>query len=355
MFDYAITIMEFKIKEYIPKEVPDDFWEGYFEFVESNWKETNPDDSLPNREGIIQRQKADIPDLIVKRWLVYTPEGKIVGWAGFGVSEETAAEYEENKHIANINLSVLKDYRRKGIGTELLKILVKEVQAHDRTTIELGTDQDSGKAFLEHYGAQLTIEGAENRLELEDVDWELMQKWIDEGPKRAPSVTIEEFQNVCPEEILDEFVEMYTEALNMQPLGETERRANIDRRSWRKLEKRNKETGQSAYAMYTREEDGSISGLTDIFYDPRNGDRLHQGLTGVRPKYRSRGLGKWLKAKMIFHIKENYPKVERIITGNAESNEAMLSINKRMGFKKYRGGDGYKFKTENLVEKLKVK
>ena len=189
---------------------------------------------------------------------------------------------------------------------------------------------------------------------MEDVDWNLMRSWVDEGPERAPGVTIEEFQNVCPEEIVNEYVEMYTEALNMQPLGESESRANIDAESWRKYESRNKETGVTGYAMYTREEDGSISGLTDIYYDPRDGHRINQGLTGVRPKYRGRGLGKWLKAKMILHIRDTYPEVERIVTGNAETNEAMLSINKRMGFKRYRGGDGYKFKTEELAKKLEM-
>ncbi len=94
--------------------------------------------------------------------------------------------------------------------------------------------------------------------------------------------------------------------------------------------------------------------MTEIYFDPREGDRMFQGLTGVRPKFRGRGLGKWLKALMIVYIKENYPKVERIITGNAESNEAMLSINDRMGFKKYKGGEGYKFQTEDLVKRLNL-
>ncbi len=344
--------MKFRIKEFKPREVPDEFWEGYFEFIESNHREMNPDDPLPSREGIIQRQKADYPDYTVKRWLAYTPENKIIGWVGFGASKETASDHEENKHIAQINVRVLKNYRRKGLGTELLKTALKEAIALDRTTIETGTDHEAGAAFLKHYGAQLTIEGAENRLEMEDVDWDLMQSWIDEGAKRAPGVTIEEFDNICPEVIIDEYVEMFTEALNMQPLGETEGRANIDAEAWRKNEQRRGETGQKNYAMYTKEPDGRISGLTDIYFDPRDGDRIHQGLTGVRPKFRGKGLGKWLKAKMIFHIKENYPDVQRILTGNAETNEAMLSINKRMGFKRYKGEDGYKFKTEELAKKL---
>ena len=81
---------------------------------------------------------------------------------------------------------------------------------------------------------------------------------------------------------------------------------------------------------------------------------LEQELTGVSCEFRGRGLGKWLKAKMILHIKDTYPDVKRIITGNAEANAPMLSINERMGFKKYKGAEGYKFQTEELAKKLGI-
>ncbi|NPD89978.1 MAG: GNAT family N-acetyltransferase [Asgard group archaeon] len=346
--------MEYKIIEFKPKEVPDEFWDGYFEFIEANAKEMDPDDPLPDREALIQRQKADFPDFYVKRLLAITPDEKIIGWVGFGFAEETSSDYEENKHIAQLNIVIRKDHRRKGIGTDFLKIAVKEFQDSEKTVIEVGSDNEYGKAFLKHYGAEIAIEGAENRLEIADIDWDMMQEWIDEGPKRAPDVTIETFLDVCPDEILEEYSEMYTEALNMQPLGEIESRANIDGEARRKFEKRTKEMGQISYTMITREKNGRISGLTEIYYDAREGQKIFQGLTGVRPEFRGKGLGKWLKALMIVHVKENYSKVERIITGNAESNEAMLSINTRMGFKKYRGGESYKFKTEDLVKRLNL-
>ncbi len=40
------------------------------------------------------------------------------------------------------------------------------------------------------------------------------------------------------------------------------------------------------------------------------------------------------------------------ITGNAEANAPMLSTNDRMGFKKYKGAEGYKFQVEELAKKL---
>ena len=345
--------MEYKIISFEPKEVPDEFWENYYEFISANSKHDNPNDPLPNLESIIKRQKAEIPHYLVKRWLAITPDEKVIGWAGMGRVRESNSEYEMNKHTCNINIRVLNKYFRKGIGTELLKTIVSEVKKLGCTVMETGTNNDAGRAFLEHYGAQMTIEGSTNRLYLENVDWDLMQQWIESGPIKAKGVKIESFDTV-PEEILDEYTEMYTEALNMQPLGETEERANVDGKMMRAYEKRRKETDQTSYTLITREKDGSISGMTEIFYEPREHHRIIQGLTGVRPEFRGRGLGKWLKALMIVHIKENYPEVEFVTTGNAEANAPMLSINDRMGFKQYKSAEGYKFKTEKLVERLGI-
>ncbi len=221
------------------------------------------------------------------------------------------------------------------------------------TVIETGAEHDSGRAFLKKHGAEFTIESAENRLELKDVDWALMQTWVNEGPKRAEGVIIESFYE-CPEAILNEYCEMFTEALNMQPLGDSEFRSNIDGKLRRQTEQQYRDIGYTNYTLISREKDGKISGLTDFFYDSRDSYKILQNLTGVRPEFRGRGLGKWLKAKMILHIKDTYPDVERIITGNAEANAPMNSINKRMGFKKHKAAESYKFQVEETAKKLGI-
>ncbi len=343
--------MEYEIKEFVPQDVSDDFWDIYFEFIFANSKYDNPDDPLPNKEAVIQRQKHQQVDYIVKRWIGVTPDNKVIAWAGFGTSAENASDYEQNKDKCNVAIRVHHDYYRKGIGTEMLKTLVYKAIEHKIRTIETGTNHDSGRAFLKHFGAQLTIEGAENRLEIKDVDWKLMKEWIDKRQINANDVIIESFEE-CPDNILNEYAEMFTEALNMQPLGETEQRANLDGEAIRLREKRLKEIGRKQYTLITREKDGRVSGLTEIEYDSREAHVVRQELTAVRPEFRGRGLGKWLKAQMIFYIKENYPEAEMVSTGNAEGNAPMLSINKRMGFKKYKGGEAYKFKIKEISKKL---
>jgi hypothetical protein len=55
--------------------------------------------------------------------------------------------------------------------------------------------------------------------------------------------------------------------------------------------------------------------------------------TGVDPKHRNKGLGRWVKAAMALKLRDEYPQVQRIDTENAGSNQPMLSINIEMGFK----------------------
>jgi GNAT superfamily N-acetyltransferase len=78
---------------------------------------------------------------------------------------------------------------------------------------------------------------------------------------------------------------------------------------------------------------------------------INQGFTGVRSDARGRGLGKWLKAAMLLHVHELYPRVEVVSTDNAGSNAPMLGINKKMGFKEYRAGAEYQITRDKLIER----
>lgn len=133
------------------------------------------------------------------------------------------------------------------------------------------------------------------------------------------------------------------------PSGDLELKWNYTPEMRRQFETHYKERGYEWITMVSREKNGVISGLTDIVFPTSDPHKICQELTGVKPEYQKRGLGKWLKAEMAFYIKENYPNIKYITTGNANENAPMLSINERMGYKFYKSKYGVKLRLASLI------
>ncbi|MCK4877831.1 MAG: GNAT family N-acetyltransferase, partial [Candidatus Heimdallarchaeota archaeon] len=191
-----------------------------------------------------------------------------------------------------------------------------------------------------------------NRLNFADVDWNMIEEWEKEGPNRSPETKLEFFYSI-PDEIIEPYSKIYTETLNQQPLGDLDLKDIIyTPENLREMEKRHTELGRTHLTYITVEPNGEISGLTEMLFAPERETMIIQLLTGVKQEHRGRGLGKWLKAKMMLRIKEEFPSVKIASTDNATTNTPMLSINDRLGFKVHKEGITGQMKTEELGKYL---
>jgi len=77
---------------------------------------------------------------------------------------------------------------------------------------------------------------------------------------------------------------------------------------------------------------GTFVGYTEVFWHPQRAVLVQQGATAVHPAHRRHGLGRWLKAALLQALPEHNPQAQRVRTGNADSNAAMLGINRELGF-----------------------
>ncbi len=162
-------------------------------------------------------------------------------------------------------------------------------------------------------------------------------EWAKAGPKRSPQSTLEWLSIHVPEDIAEEYSQVLTEAMNEAPrdelqIGDTEITPEVNHH-W---EDSIVESGGRLLGVIGREADGAISGVTDMGYWPEESPMIQQFITGVRPPYRGRGLGKWLKAANLLRVRRELPGVNAVVTGNATTNAAMLSINERLGFQNTR-------------------
>ena len=88
--------------------------------------------------------------------------------------------------------------------------------------------------------------------------------------------------------------------------------------------------------------------MCDASWDARFADRVYQQLTAVTRHWRGKGLAKGIKAAMLELVRSRHPEVRMVVTNNANTNAAMLSINQRLGFAVHRQDATYQIGREAL-------
>jgi mycothiol synthase len=335
-----------------PKSATPEFWKRYHAYRRIRDAETRPDDPSKPDHVIELLMKRDDPFATEYRYETASDAG-MLSWFTASTIKPGSPGYETKKHIMWFGGSVHPDHRRSGIGRSLIPLAVELMDRHGCTTFSTGTDEESGHAFLKWLGAEAKLSGAENRLKLTDVDWAMVRSWVEDGPRRAPASRLEVYDGHIPEEMWEDYCPQFASMLNTVPLEQLDiGEITLTPAEMAEWYARMDIAEMIDHTMLTREPNGIISGITDIKYFPYSPKLIHQGFTGVRPDARRRGLGKWLKAAMLLHIRDLYPQVEVVVTGNAGSNVPMLAINTKLGFKQYRAGSEYQMSRDRLAARL---
>ena len=265
---------------------------------------------------------------------------------------------DTNQHLMQINIGVLPQFRRQGIASRLLKLALDVADEHKRTLI-VNDAQDripAGGAFAEALGSTAGLKMHTNQLRLAELDDMLINQWIADAKVTATEFELCFLDGPLPEEDIDELVAMMhvmdsapTDNLEVEDEKVTPERI----REWEASMQRRGVTRWFYYLKY--KPTGELAGYTELGTDPDNSNLLFQGDTGVLPKFRGNGLGKWLKAAMLEKIIREKPEVKFIRTGNADSNASMLAINHKLGFKSYIARTVWQLDVERLRAYLSKK
>jgi mycothiol synthase len=281
-------------------------------------------------------------------------DSAMVSWFHGETVTPANPEYPTNRHLYWADAYVRPDQRRKGVASLWLNVLAKKMDEHGCTVAGFNAAHQEGHAFLAWLGAQPKLTEIESRLELAGVDWPMVERWVHEGQRRSPQTRLEIHDGPLPEEMWADFAAQRTTLLNTMPFESLELGDIVvtpDRiREWNE---QSALAGKVLHNVLTREADGTISGMTDVEWALYSRTHIQQQFTGVLPTARGRGIGKWIKAAMLLHIKELYPDAQWVATGNAQSNTPMLKINRDLGFKPYRTGVEYQITRDELGAKLK--
>jgi GNAT superfamily N-acetyltransferase len=342
----------FELVTFDPNTAAPELWALYHALRRVRHAETTPDDPLLPDDVTETLMKRRDPYEEVRR-LAVLQSGRMVGLLYTDWYTPEAPAYESNAQYLWAFGGVERPARRQGIGVAMSRQVLAIMDELGRSLVTTWSDEEDGYGFLGWLGARQVSAGAENRLDLAAVDWRMVDDWVRQGEAANPGVRLVLYEPRIPDDALADFCPMFSALLNTMPFDDMDHgdivvTPETMRESYGRLDALR--ASHHAYVVY--EPDGSISAMTDIQYTPDEPDRIGQRFTGVRPDRRGHGLGKWIKAAMLQHIRRLYPEARWVVTGNAHSNDPMLAINTRLGFKEHRAGRTYQMTRDELAARL---
>jgi len=241
-----------------------------------------------------------------------------------------------NTHLTWAWIYVSPAHRRRGIGRQLLATLVDHARQHGRTSLLIDALEgcDHATAFLSTYGLTPRIREHFNRLRVADIDRALLEGWVAKATERAAEYELVGWDGPTPEDR----IERVTRLLELMNTAPTEDLDWEDQRyTPERVREREAELAARGTTWWTltavHKPTGDPVGYTHLYFSKWRDELASQGGTAVDPAHRDKGIGRWLKAANLIRLLDERPTVERVDTGNAGSNDAMLNINHAIGFR----------------------
>lgn len=307
----------------------DDEWNEYIEYEKKMYFDTHNKESDTTKEIYIQMLTDKVSDYDQNRFLLLDQEGTIAARSFIWYFKKSSDMYKDFELEADMFLDVHPNHRQKGLGSLVMNELLMFAQSINKEKLQSSFSSDAAKAFTQKFEFKIASERFLSELKVEDIDHNKMKQWAS-GPKKI------EIYQVIPEKMVEEYCKLYTACGLMAPdyEGDFTATEQLTPHGLRMREQEFIEKGIILFSAISVEEDGTLSGMTELDYGDGYFKQVDQGLTGVLPTYRGQGVGKQLKAALLLHVLNKNPKAEVIHTANNVKNYAMLAINEEMGFKK---------------------
>jgi GNAT superfamily N-acetyltransferase len=269
-------------------------------------------------EAGIRHRRESTPAVARRADWVAELDGEVAGFSGAHL--ETSSE---RGGVARLSVVVRPDRRRRGVGGALYACAEEHaVGIGARRLLADGRDDAGSRAFAVGRGFRHTMTRRLSSLDPRTVDPRLLVELAAE--KTAEGFAVASFADfadrpelihaVDGEAALDEPVD---EPLSQMPFGE-----------WRDRYWRRPDLSLDGSSVVVA--DGRPVAITEVLVD-LDGGIATNGFTGTLRDYRGRGLARLAKLASIAWLREQG--VATVVTGNDETNAAMLAVNRRLGYR----------------------
>jgi GNAT superfamily N-acetyltransferase len=262
-------------------------------------------------------------------WVVSSPEGgSVVGWYRLELPDL------ENLDQADLRLVVHPARRRHGLGRALLEHAAARAAEHGRSVLNSSTRRGTGgEAFARSVGAEPGLVDVQRVMEMRAMSDDRLARLRETAEQAAADYSLVSWTGLVPEEFVEQAAALFA-ALNDAPRDPHVAPAVWDARRVReRVNDLRPHYGLRTYAVAARHDpSGELAALTEVAVDPADPRWGHQMLTGVIPAHRGHRLGLLVKLAMVERLRATEQAVERIETGNAESNRYMIAVNEALGY-----------------------
>lgn len=266
-----------------------------------------------------------------------SPERHFLAWVDgvpVGVAQLELPAWD-NQDLAWFYLTIHPTHRRRGHGSEFLAQVTQVSREAGRTKIGgNGFEATATEAFAGRHGYTLAQVEVNRVLHLDTMSPGTAKAAYTQAEPLANDYDLIRVAGRTPTELLPAVAEL-TSALNDAPLDDLEvEDEHFPAERIEDYESATLESGFRLYRMLARHrESGALAGHTIVTVDAESPQLARQDDTSVVRTHRGHRLGLLLKAGMMLWLAEAEPQLTTIYTWNAESNDHMILVNDRLGYR----------------------
>ena len=258
-------------------------------------------------------------------WIAAVDEnGAVLGAA------ELILQLRDNTHLVILNLAVLPEHRRRGIGSAIFDQVERAARERGRRTIIVET---AWRADAEDESADFARRhGFSDEQTMRRSDFLVTES--DSAIELPPGYALLTFTGTPPETLADDRAHLNARMSTDAPIGDLE----FEEQEWDAArvtatdERIARMDRGRVHAFAQHVDTGALVGFTEIQIPSSSSTVAFQNDTLVLREHRGHGLGLALKAAAAGVLRDAYPSIETVRTWNAVENEHMLAVNDALGY-----------------------